>query len=87
MSFLAFLAIGLVAGLIARAIAPGRQSMGWLGTLALGVVGSFIGGMLGSFIQNDGDFMVIRPAGLIWSTVGALVVLAVAGLVNRRLPH
>src|SRR4051812_32742477 len=49
MSLLAFLVIGLLAGLLARAIIPGNQSMGMLGTLLLGVVGSFVGGMLGSF--------------------------------------
>jgi len=66
---------------------PGRQPMGMLGTLALGIVGSFVGGMLGSFVHSDGDFTVIHPAGLIWSTVGALLVLGVAGLVSRRLTH
>ena len=87
MSFLAFLVVGLVAGLFARAVAPGRQSMGILGTLALGIVGSFVGGMLGSFIRSDGDIMLIQPAGLLWSTVGAILVLGIATLMNRRLTH
>ena len=37
---------GLIAGAIARFVLPGRQSMGWLMTMILGVVGSFVGGGL-----------------------------------------
>ncbi|HZI06534.1 MAG TPA: GlsB/YeaQ/YmgE family stress response membrane protein, partial [Archangium sp.] len=41
MGILWLLVVGLVAGLIARALVPGRQSMGLLMTMVLGVVGSF----------------------------------------------
>jgi uncharacterized membrane protein YeaQ/YmgE (transglycosylase-associated protein family) len=47
MSILAWIIIGLFAGLIARAIYPGRQSMGLLSTTLLGVVGALIGGIVG----------------------------------------
>ena len=45
MGILTMIVIGLVAGLIARAIVPGRQSMGVLATMLLGIVGSFVGGL------------------------------------------
>jgi uncharacterized membrane protein YeaQ/YmgE (transglycosylase-associated protein family) len=63
---------------------PGTQGMGWVGTLLLGVVGSFVGGFLGSMVRSDGNWMAFQPSGLIWSTLGALVVLGIAGLVRGR---
>ncbi|HSP80491.1 MAG TPA: GlsB/YeaQ/YmgE family stress response membrane protein [Myxococcaceae bacterium] len=74
MSIIWFLVIGLVAGLIARALMPGKQAMGWLATLVLGVVGSFVGGLIGSLFTR-GDWLELRPAGLIMSVIGAIVVL------------
>ena len=47
MSIIGFLIFGLVIGLIARAIFPGRQQMGWLFTAVLGMVGSLVGGLIG----------------------------------------
>jgi len=76
--------IGLVAGLIARAIVPGRQSMGVLGTLLLGIVGSFVGGLLGSLFSSDGNLIDLRPSGLLWSIIGSVVVLLLVGLAGRR---
>ena len=42
--------VGLIAGFIARAVVPGRQSMGIGATIVLGIIGSFIGGFLGFVI-------------------------------------
>ncbi len=84
MSLIAFLVIGLVAGLIARAILPGNQSMGVFATTALGIVGSFIGGMLGSLIHSNGNYLAIGPSGLIFSIIGAMLVLALVGFAGRR---
>ena len=84
MSLIAFLLIGLVAGLIARAVVPGRHSMGLIGTTLLGVLGSLLGGMLGSFINSDGNYLVIRPSGLFFSVIGAMLVLAIAGFSSGR---
>ncbi len=43
MSLLVLLMVGLLAGLLARAVFPGNQAMGLIATMALGVVGSFVG--------------------------------------------
>ena len=40
------LIVGLIAGAIARLLVPGRDPIGLLGTIALGVLGSFVGGFL-----------------------------------------
>gem|GEM_PF-67609 len=76
--------IGVVAGLIARAIVPGRQSMGVLATILLGIVGSFVGGLLGSLFSRDGNLVDLRPSGLLWSIIGAVVVLLLVGFAGRR---
>lgn len=84
MGILAFLVFGFVVGLVARAIMPGDQKMGILGTTIVGVVGSFIGGALGSLLTNArvADF---TTAGFLGSVIGAfLLLLAVSGLARNR---
>ncbi|HMJ13715.1 MAG TPA: GlsB/YeaQ/YmgE family stress response membrane protein [Polyangiaceae bacterium] len=84
MGILMFIVFGLVVGLLARALMPGRQSMGLGKTALLGIVGSFIGGFVGALLTDSrvGDF---NTAGLIGSIVGAMVLLlAVGGLASRR---
>ena len=84
MGILTMIVIGLVAGLIARAIVPGRQSMGVLATMLLGIVGSFVGGLLGSLFSSDGNLMDLRPSGLLWSIIGSVGVLLLIALAGRR---
>ncbi len=74
--------IGFVAGIIAKFIMPGEnEPAGFVMTTILGVVGafvaSFLGQQLGWYGQNDG-------AGLIGAVVGAIIVLAVYGAMQRR---
>lgn len=84
MGILAFIIIGLLAGLLARALLPGNQSMGLLGTTLLGMVGSLIGGLIGSLFHSGGRFFDLHPSGLLMSVVGAIVVLLVVGYAGRR---
>lgn len=68
-----WIVMGLVAGLIARALVPGRDSLGVVGTIVLGLVGSLVGGFLGSLLSDgDADF---STAGLLGSIVGAILAL------------
>ena len=75
-SIVSWIVFGLIVGALARFLMPGRQSMGWIITIALGVVGSFTGGALSSFIFGNGEGLV-RPSGWIMSILGALIVLFV----------
>ena len=84
MGILAFILVGLIAGLLARAILPGRQSMGLLATTLLGMVGSLLGGFIGSLFTRDGQVFDLRPSGLLMSILGAVVVLFLAGFAGRR---
>ena len=87
MSLIAFLVVGLIAGLIARAIYPGTQSMGLIATTLLGVVGSFVGGLISSLIYSRGNWMDLHPTGLLFSVIGSIVVLFLAGMGGRRFVH
>lgn len=78
-----FLIIGLLAGLLARAIVPGRQGMGIVGTMLLGMVGSIIGGLIASLFRR-GEVFSLHPAGLLMSILGAIVVLLVVTKVGGR---
>ncbi len=82
MGIIGFLIMGLIAGFIARWIMPGPDSMGWIGTMLLGVVGSLVGGTLAAILFT-GTFD-ISAAGLIGSIIGALCVLAVMAPLSRR---
>ena len=75
MDIIVWLIVGLVAGFVARLLVPGRDPMGFVGTLALGLVGSLVGGFLGDlFTSGDQDF---DPAGLIGSIIGAIIALLI----------
>jgi uncharacterized membrane protein YeaQ/YmgE (transglycosylase-associated protein family) len=77
MGIILFIVFGLVIGLLARAILPGRQSMGLIATALLGMAGSFMGGFLVSLVTHNRvtDF---NTAGLIGSIVGAILLLVIA---------
>lgn len=72
MSFIWMLIIGLVAGLLARAIKPGRDAMGWVMTIILGIAGAFVGGLLASVFGISADGGMV---GLIFSVIGAIILL------------
>jgi len=72
---IAFLIIGLIAGFIARALVPGPDPMGWVGTMVLGIIGSFVGGTLAALLF--GGTLDISASGLIGSVVGAIIVLLI----------
>jgi uncharacterized membrane protein YeaQ/YmgE (transglycosylase-associated protein family) len=77
--------VGLIAGFIARAVIPGRQSMSIGATILLGIIGSFVGGLLGFLIfGKDAGSGFIQPSGIIGSIIGAIIVLAIYLAVKRR---
>ncbi len=82
MAIILFIVFGLIIGLIARGLLPGRQKMSLPMTAGLGVAGSFIGGFLVSLITNNRvtDF---NTAGVIGSIVGAIVLLLVVSRFSR----
>src|SRR5215213_12038204 len=84
MGIIGWILFGFVVGLIARAIMPGRDPIGLIGTTVLGIIGALLGGWIGQALgwygPNDG-------AGFIAATVGAVLVLAgYRMIVSRRRP-
>jgi uncharacterized membrane protein YeaQ/YmgE (transglycosylase-associated protein family) len=80
--------VGFLAGLIARAIMPGRDPMSIGATMLLGIVGSFVGGFLADlFTRGEYETAGLHPAGIIGSIVGAVAVLALWRMVQGRRHH
>lgn len=80
--------IGLVAGFIARAVVPGKQSMGIIATIILGIVGSFVGGFLGYLLfHKDSSSGFVQPSSWVGSIIGAVIALLVYNAVTGRKAH
>lgn len=75
--------IGLIAGAIAKAILPGKDPVGWIISLILGVIGALIGGWIGSLfgVQGHGFFSLWT---WILAIIGCIVVLAIYGLITKK---
>src|SRR5437763_13964015 len=70
MGIIGFVIVGLIAGFIARALVPGPDPMGWLGTMILGIVGSFVGGTLAAL--GFGGTLGLSASGIVGSIVGTI---------------
>jgi len=73
--------IGLVIGLIARALHPGKDDIGFLMTAVLGIGGSFAASFLG---QAIGLYKEGQNAGFIMSVLGAIILLVVYGFIAKK---
>ncbi len=73
--------IGLVVGLVARMVIPGRDSMGFILTAVLGIAGSLVATYAG---QAMGWYAAGQGAGFIASVVGAVVLLLIYNAIARR---
>jgi uncharacterized membrane protein YeaQ/YmgE (transglycosylase-associated protein family) len=74
MHILIWILFGLVVGVVAKFLMPGRDPGGFFITIVLGIVGAFVGGFVGRMLgwYRDGD-----PVGFIMAVLGAIVVLAI----------
>ncbi|TBR61846.1 GlsB/YeaQ/YmgE family stress response membrane protein [Mastigocladus laminosus UU774] len=87
MNILAWIVLGLIAGAIAKAIYPGHQGGGILGTIILGIIGAFVGGSLGVFFAT-GRFALAAASlsipGILVAVLGAIVAIFLWNALNRR---
>lgn len=89
-NILGWILFGLVVGAIARFLVPGRDPMGWLGTILLGVAGSLLGGFLAMLIFGHADelaetsAMGFEPAGFIGALIGGVLVLLLIRQFRRK---
>lgn len=78
-----FLVAGLIIGALARLIVPGKQNLGILATLALGLVGSIIGGLIAQFF-GTGDIWELNVIGFVLAVIAAVLLIGVAeGIAGR----
>ena len=76
---------GLIAGAIARLVVPGRDPMGVLQTMGLGVVGSFVGGFLQNLLfLHSVSLFALHPAGFLGSIIGSILVLLISRIFGKR---
>ena len=74
MDVLIWIVFGLVVGIVAKFVMPGRDPGGMIVTIVLGIVGALLGGWIGRAL---GVYQPGQPAGFIMAVIGAIVVLAV----------
>jgi uncharacterized membrane protein YeaQ/YmgE (transglycosylase-associated protein family) len=81
MSIIALIVSGLIIGVIAKLLMPGRDPGGFIITVLLGIGGMFLGSYVGRAL---GFYEPGQPAGWIVSILGALILLALYHLFSRR---
>ena len=74
-----YIIVGFIVGLIARAIMPGTQHLGFIMTTLLGIAGSIIGGFIARLFSKPEPGSAFHPAGLILSIIGAIILLFIWG--------
>jgi uncharacterized membrane protein YeaQ/YmgE (transglycosylase-associated protein family) len=83
MNLLWTLVIGLVAGIVAKMIMPGKDPGGIIITMLLGIAGAFVGTWLGRVF---GLYQEGQSAGFIASVVGAIILLAIYRMFKKKSP-
>ena len=85
MGIVSFLVFGLLAGLVARLITPGRQAIGCLPTVAVGAVGALIGGLIGNEVFGYSTHWGWHLKPFLLAVLGAVILLlALEALSGRR---
>ena len=67
--------VGFLVGLIARAVMPGAQNLGFFATALLGIGGSIVGGLIARLFSKPAPGSPFHPAGLLMSIIGAMLLL------------
>jgi len=81
MGIIASIFIGLIVGVIAKLLMPGRDPGGWIITILLGLAGSVVAGFLG---RGLGWYQDGQPVGFLASVVGAIILLILYRLIAKK---
>jgi uncharacterized membrane protein YeaQ/YmgE (transglycosylase-associated protein family) len=84
MGILGWIIFGLIVGIVAKFLMPGRDPGGFIVTALLGMVGAVVGGYLGRAV---GWYGPEDPVGFVMAVLGAIVLLAIYRLIARRPRH
>ncbi|MGC4042837.1 MAG: GlsB/YeaQ/YmgE family stress response membrane protein [Armatimonas sp.] len=85
MSIIAWIVVGLIAGIVAKAIMPGGQGEpgGLFGTIGLGMIGALLGGFLSSTFLGGGVATGINVSSIVVSAIGACAFIGILRLIQN----
>src|SRR3712207_72402 len=69
--------IGILAGYLGRLLLPGKDPMGFLGTVAVGIAGALVGWLLFTYVLGIGDEDKFDLGGIIGAIIGTMIVLLI----------
>ena len=84
MGIIGWIFFGLLAGLVARALTPGRHAIGCFGTLAVGVIGALLGGFLGEAVFDTEVRFGWDMKPFLLAVAGSIVLLLGLNALSRR---
>jgi len=83
-NLIAAIIIGIIAGYIGRALLPGPDPMGFVGTVIVGIVGALVGWVLFTYVLGIGDSDKFDLGGVIGAIIGTMLVLLILRAVRGR---
>ena len=86
MSIIAWIVVGLIAGVLAKWAMPGgsNEPGGWIGTTLLGIVGAVLGGYIWNTFFNQAGANGINVGSIFVAFVGSVILIAILRMVTRR---
>jgi uncharacterized membrane protein YeaQ/YmgE (transglycosylase-associated protein family) len=81
---IAAIVIGIIAGYLGRLLLPGRDPMGFVGTVLVGIVGALVGWVLFTYVLGIGDDDKFDLGSIVGSIIGTMLVLLVLRAVRGR---
>ena len=81
---IAAIIIGIIAGYIGRALLPGPDPMGFVGTVVVGIVGALVGWVIFTYLLGIGDKDKFDLGGIIGAILGTMLVLVILRAVRGR---
>jgi uncharacterized membrane protein YeaQ/YmgE (transglycosylase-associated protein family) len=79
--------LGLVAGYVGRLLMPGRDEMGFIATMLLGLAGAVVGFLVFTELLNIGDNEMFDLGGLIGAVIGVMILLGLYRVVLKDKEH
>ena len=79
-----YIVVGAVVGILARLLMPGRDPVGFIGTIVIGIVGAIIGGFLGNMLFGIAGVNGFDLRSLLVAIVGSLILLFIYRAATRR---
>jgi uncharacterized membrane protein YeaQ/YmgE (transglycosylase-associated protein family) len=83
-TIIVWIVFGLIVGFIARALVPGKDDIGILRTIILGILGSVVGGVVVSLIFSPHTITLSNPSGWIGSVIFAIILLVIYNRITGR---